>query len=296
MYCKGGIGLAHAHLFSDMIGAMWEQGRYVCVGLDPDTTNSKFARAVQAFSELPPEQMFHLNCSVVEATCDVAGCFKPNAAFYERHGSAGLQALGQTVKYIRKVAPGTPIILDAKRGDIGRTNDGYVEAYLDLLGFDAITVHGYLGQESLGPFLARTDKGIIVMGLTSNPGAKEFQGLPLESGDPLYLHVAKQVATKWNTGGNCWIVVGATFPEEAGQIRQAVGDGLPFLVPGVGTQGGEADKVVPQVVYSAGAGGFVINSSSGIMFASGGPDRVEASRCEALKLHGEIRAALGLAA
>lgn len=282
--------------FTEMVQMMWDAGRYVCVGLDPDTTNKKYAEAVRAFSALVPDQLYQLNCSVVEATCDVAAVYKPNLAFYVRHGRDGMDALAKTVKYINCVVPETPVIGDPKVGDIGKTNDGYVDAYLDTIGFDAITVHGWFGREALQPFLARTEKGVIIMDLTSNPGAKEFQGLVLQNGDPLYIHVAKQVATEWNTDGNCWIVVGATHPEEAGQIRQAVGDGLPFLVPGVGTQGGEADKVVPQVVYTTGSGGFVVNSSSGIMFASVGPDRVEASRRETLKLHAEIQTALGLAA
>lgn len=281
--------------FMGMMHAMWSEGRYVCVGLDPDTTNPKFAEAVKAYSAFSPEQMLYLNCSIVEATHDVAAVYKPNAAFYERHGSAGMDALAKTVEFVHAVAPATPLILDVKRGDIGNTNDGYVEAYFDNLAFDAMTVHGYLGRESLKSFLART-KGVIIMGLTSNPGAMEFQGLVVEGGDPLYLHVAKKVATVWNENGNCWIVVGATYPKEAGEIRRAVGDELPFLVPGVGKQGGEAKDVVPAVIYSSGKGGMVINSSSGIMFASTGPDRVEASRRETLKLHGEIRTALGLAA
>ena len=177
-----------------------------------------------------------------------------------------------------------PIILDAKRGDIGNTNEGYVKMTFDKLGVDAITVSPYLGKESLEPFLQRSDCGIIVLVKTSNPGAGEFQDLivyPERSrrGKPLYQVVAKRIATDWNTNGNCAVVVGATYPEELLQVRKIIGD-MPILIPGIGAQGGNVLETVKNGVNSK-KQGIIISSSRGIIFASN-------PREATLKLHQEI--------
>src|SRR5690606_20006682 len=151
-------------------------------------------------------------------------------------------ALERLIAYIHAEHPGIPVILDSKRGDIGSTAQHYAAEAFDRYRADAATVNPYLGQDSAQPFLDRADKGVVVLCRTSNPGSGEFQDLPLD-GRPLYQHVAKAVAERWNTNGNCLLVVGATWPEELAQVRGLVGD-LPFLVPGVGAQGGDAEAVM----------------------------------------------------
>lgn len=219
--------------------------------------------------------------------------YKPNAAFYETHGTDGIAALQRTIADIHEQAPSVPVILDAKRADIGNTNNGYVAMAFDYLQADAITVHPYFGVEALTPFLERKEKGIIVLCRTSNPGAGEFQDImvkcPLAEHDfppewPLYQHVAFQVMKHWNINGNCTLVVGATYPKELGEVRRIVGDYMPILIPGIGTQGGDVEKVVLAGKDSRGKG-MIINSASGIIFASKGADYAEAARRETLKLH-----------
>jgi orotidine-5'-phosphate decarboxylase len=165
-------------------------------------------------------------------------------AFYEALGRDGWDALFNTIDYIKTTYPGIPVILDANRGDIGTTNEAYTTAVFDELKADAVTVHPYFGQEALKPFLERKDKGIIIMASNSNPGAGEFQDLPVrDAGEPLYKVVARQVATAWNKNGNCVVTVGATYPDKISQVRSVVGD-MPLLVLCVGQQGGEVEPTI----------------------------------------------------
>jgi len=195
--------------------------------------------------------------------------------------------LSRTVEYIRETYPHIPVILDAKRADIGSTNPGYVQAAFDIIGVDAITVHPYLGKEALAPFLERKEKGIIVLAKTSNPGAAEFQDLLVgDFREPLYLVVARTVARAWNTNGNCAIVVGATYPAELEKVRAVVGD-IPILIPGVGAQGGEVEATVRAGRDSRGWG-MIINSSRSIIFASKGNDFAQAARKATERLRAEI--------
>lgn len=247
----------------------------VCVGLDSDA--AKLPTGVEQLA---------FNKAVVDATHDLVCAYKPNTAFYEALGAEGIQTLKDTCDYIRGVAPDVLIILDAKRADIGNTNNGYVQFAYDYLGADAITLHPYLGREALEPFLLREDKGSIILCRTSNPGAGEFQDRPVD-GHKLYEHVAKMVAMDWNTGGNCMLVVGATYPEEAAAIRQIVGDGLWFLVPGVGAQGGSVEATMVAAQNSRGDG-LIISSSRDIIFASSGADFAQAARAKAEALRSEI--------
>jgi len=221
--------------------------------------------------------------------------YKPNVAFYEEHGAEGIEALKRTIADIHDIVPDVAVVLDGKRGDIGNTNNGYVKAAFDYLNADAITVAPYMGEESLAPFLAQKDKGVIVLCRTSNPGAGEFQDLPIALGDghitrPLYEVVASQIAGKWNKNGNCAVVVGATCPDELRTVRGIVGD-MPILIPGIGAQGGDLEKTVAAGKDSRGRG-MIINSSRGIIFASNGADFAEAARRETLKLRDAINAAL----
>jgi orotidine-5'-phosphate decarboxylase len=249
----------------------------LCVGLDP------------AYNKLPKSvagDQFEFNKAIIDATRDLVSSYKPNPAFYEARGADGVTALKQTCDYIREKYPEIPIILDGKRGDIGNTNAGYVEYVFDYLQADATTVVPYMGSESLGKFLERADKGIIVLCRTSNAGAAEFQDL-LVNGEKLYVHVARQAAGAWNEHGNVSVVVGATYPAELAEIREIVGPDMPILVPGVGTQGGDAGEVVRAGLGGDG-GGLIINASRAVIFASEGEDFAQAARAEALKVRDEI--------
>ncbi|PSQ07076.1 orotidine-5'-phosphate decarboxylase [Halobacteriales archaeon QS_6_71_20] len=195
------------------------------------------------------------NRRIIDATHEYAACYKPNAAFYE--DSEGWRSLRETVAYAH--GKDVPVLLDAKRGDVGNT----ARKYADLLEYvDAITANPYLGRDSLEPFLSREGKGVFVLCRTSNPGGADLQDLKLESGEPLYRRVAA-LAELWNQRGNVGLVVGATAPDELAELREAVPD-LPFLVPGVGAQGGDAEAAVE---HGLADGVGLVNSSRGIIFA-----------------------------
>ncbi len=268
--------------FRELLEGRWDTGTLVCVGLDSDF--EKIPRT--AWGRDYEERILSFNRSIVDATYDLVCAYKPNIAFYEAHGDDGWSALRQTIWYIHKAAKDVPVILDAKRADIGNTNTGYVQAAFEYLKVDAITVHPYLGREALTPFLEQEDKGIIVLCRTSNPGAGEFQDA-LVDGVPLYHVVAERVATRWNERGNCALVVGATYPKELGEVRQIVGD-MPILVPGIGTQGGDVQATVTAGKDSRGRG-MIVNSSRSIIFASDGEDFPEAARRETIKLYDLIK-------
>lgn len=270
-----------------MLAAHRAAGRHLVVGLDPVAQRIPGSVAPGAS---PAERVVELNRRIVEATADLVCAYKPNAAFYEALGRDGFDGLSATVEAVRELAPAAAVILDAKRGDVGSTNEGYAEAAFERLGADAITVHPYLGREALGPFLERREKLIFVLARTSNPGAGEFQDLALD-GVPLYRRVARAVATGWNAAGNCGLVVGATYPDELRSIRRDVPADLPILVPGVGAQGGSAADVVA-VHRELGSDAFLIAASRSILYASPGADFAEAARGAAEALDGEIRAAL----
>lgn len=259
--------------------AMTAKNSLVCVGLDSDI--GKIPEHLRG----QKNPVFAFNKAIIDATHDLVCAYKPNSAFYEGLGEEGIKELQMTCDYIRGTYPEIVLILDAKRGDIGNTNAGYVRFAFDTLGVDAITLHAYLGQEAMKPFLERMDKACIFLCRTSNPGAGEFQDLVVD-GEPLYLRVARNIATKWNANKNCMLVVGATYPEELAKVRAIAGD-MTFLVPGVGAQGGDVEKIVKAGKNSKGAG-MIINSSRGIIFASDGEDFAQAARRETEKLRNEI--------
>jgi orotidine-5'-phosphate decarboxylase len=251
------------------------------------------------------------NQAIVDTTKSYACAFKLNIAFYSAV-PGDEEALRKTITYIHETAPEVPVILDAKRADIGNTNNEYVAEAFVKFDADAVTVNPYFGQEGLKPFLEMGDKGIIVLCRTSNPGAAEFQNLPILitsrndaddlgicKGDrhlsinlsvPLYEYVAMCVAKRWNEKGNCALVVGATAPNELKRVRSIVGD-MQILIPGIGAQGGQLEATVKAGVDSNGTG-MIINSSRGIIFASSGKDFAEAAAREAEKLNEEIKACL----
>jgi len=266
--------------FTELLRAKWDEGKFVCVGLD--AVYKKIPEHLKANRSFE-DAIFEFNKVIVTATQTLVCAYKPNTAFYEAYGDEGLRVLKRTCDFIREVAPTVPVILDAKRGDIGDTNLGYVSyGYEWLAHADAMTVHPYLGEEALRPFLDMKDKGVIVLCKTSNKGSDEFQDLKVD-GIPLYQIVAKNVSTMWNKNGNCLLVAGATYPEELGEIRKIVGD-LPLLIPGIGKQGGDVEKVV-MYGHDSKKQGMVINSSSGIIFASSGTDFEKVARIETQKLH-----------
>ncbi len=270
--------------FISMLERRWQENTFVCVGLDPVYERLP-AKVKQGAS--PEDAFFAFNRDIIDATHDLVCAYKPNSAFYEALDDAGVRALVKTVEYIKQRYPRIPVILDAKRADIGSTNLGYVEAAFECICADAITVHPYLGKEALAPFLARKDKGIIILVKTSNPGSNEFQNLLIgDRQEPLYQVVARNIAHNWNTYGNCAIVVGATYPAELKQVRIIVGD-MPILIPGIGAQGGDIAATVAAGKDSRGRG-MIINSSRDIIFASDNNDFAQAARDATQKLRTEI--------
>lgn len=248
----------------------------VCVGLDSNFNRiPEFVKRNRSVSEA----ILYFNQQIIDATYDLVCAYKPNIAFYEAEGVDGLKALKKTVAYIKKKNPDIIVIADAKRADIGSTNLGYVKAIFDYFKFDALTVHPYLGKEALEPFLERKGKGIIVLCRTSNPGGGEFQDLIVDYKGkqlPLYKVIAHQVVNEWNKNKNCALVVGATYPNELAEVRKIAGD-MPFLIPGIGAQGGDVEKTIKAGKNSQGRG-MIINSSRGIIFASSGKDFAQAAR------------------
>jgi len=252
----------------------------VCVGLDSDLTK------IPKHLLKKNEPVFQFNKAIIDATCDLVCAYKANIAFYEAGGINGLKALKKTITYIKNKYPKIVVIVDAKRADIGNTNLGYVKSIFDYYQADAATVNPYLGKQAIEPFLKRKDKGIIILCKTSNQGGKEFQDLIVYHQKlgkvPLYLAVAYNIAHNWNKKNNCGLVIGATYPEELKKAREVVGD-MPFLIPGVGAQGGDVEKTVKLGQNSKGKG-IIINSSRSIIFASNKHDFVKKARQETEKL------------
>jgi orotidine-5'-phosphate decarboxylase len=209
---------------------------------------------------------------IIDATHASAAAFKLNLAFYEARGAAGWQDLADTLAYLRTVDASIFVIADAKRADIGSTNAGYVAALFDELGVDGVTLHPYLGAEALRPFLERSDKACIVLCRTSNPGGGELQDLRVD-GSPLWEVVATRVRDAWDAAGNCMLVMGATYPRELRRARELCPE-MPFLVPGVGAQGGDVEAVVAAGLDRRGMG-LLISASRSIAEA---PDPGTAAR------------------
>jgi orotidine-5'-phosphate decarboxylase len=241
----------------------------LCVGLD-----SAMGRLPDRFRDADRPQLA-FNRWIIDQTHPYVAAYKPNLAFYEARGARGWEELVETLAYLRSIEPRIFAIGDAKRADIDSTNAGYVAGLLDGLGFDAITLHPYLGQAALQPFLERTDKVCIVLCRTSNRGAGELQDLDTGDG-PLWEVVARRVRDDWNVNGNCMLVVGATYPAELARARELCPD-MPFLVPGVGAQGGDVNDVISAGADTDGRG-LLINASRSIIFADDPAAEAEALR------------------
>ena len=271
--------------FRDLLEARWEEGKFLCVGLDSDL--NKIPEEIRR--ESTRETIVAFNRAIVDATRDLVCAYKPNSAYYEARGDEGWAALRETIFYIEETASDVAVILDAKRGDIASTNERYAEAAFDYLHADAITVQPYLGSEPLKPFFDRKEKGVIVLCHTSNPGAAEIQELKIGH-TFLYKYIAERVSKSWNNNGNCYVMVGATYPEELGEVRNIVGD-MPILVAGIGPQNGDLEKTIMKGKDSHNRG-LIINASRSVIFASKGPDFANAAREKAAKLHGAIKNSL----
>lgn len=270
--------------FNTLLRSRWEQDALLCVGLDPDL--EKIPDTVKKSDVASTFVAF--NKAMIDATKDISCVYKPNSAFYEAHGLDGWRALEETIAYINAVAPEVPVLLDAKRGDIGNTNRGYAKMAFDLLKADAVTVHPYQGGDALEPFFEREEKGVFVLVRTSNPGAGEFQDLKVN--DELVYEVVSRACKQWNTRGNVGVVVGTTYPAELARVRSIVGD-MPILSPGTGAQGGDLTASVKAGKATSNVG-IIVNASRAVLYASSGPDFASAARTQALQLNGAIKAAL----
>jgi len=302
--------------FMELLAARQAKGFHICVGLDTDMQSPKFPPDFHP-DYSPNIRQYLFNDCIIQATHDLVAGYKPNSAFYESDIRGGFSTLYATVDRVKCVNPSIPVIVDAKRGDIGNTNKGYVRAIFDGIEADATTIPPYLGSEAMQPFLRRTNNGIYVLCHTSNKGADEFQhfsgsmfvselkqllGCDTQTAQclvdelgltrisphsiflPLYLYVALRVKTAWNVHGNCGLVVGATAAKEIRLVRQLVGPDMQLLIPDVGAQGGNLEASV-EAACLGGSRNFVVNMSRSVIFASSGPDFAEATRAEVLRCH-----------
>ena len=270
------------HTFMQALRARWQSAdTLVCVGLDPEPAKfpARFADDADA--------AFAFCRDIADATAEYACAFKPQIAHFAALGAE--DALQRLIAHLHAVHPGVPVILDAKRGDIGSTAQRYVAEAFERFEADAVTVNPYLGRDSVQPFLDRSDKGVVILCRTSNPGAADLQDLPVAHAGatrPLYQHVAETIARDWNGHGNVSLVVGATWPEQLREVRAIVGD-MPFLVPGVGAQGGDVEAVVTHAKTADGTG-LMVSSSRAILYASNGDDYADAAAREARTLRDAI--------
>ena len=267
--------------FADKLAAAWKAtNSLVCVGLDPEP--KKFP---DQFRDAPGG-IFQFNRAIIDATRDLVCAYKPQFAHYAAYEAE--DQLERTIEYIQSNYPHVPVILDSKRGDVGNTAERYAIEAFERYHADAVTVNPYLGGDSLEPFLKYQDKGVIILCRTSNPGARDIQDLQVGA-RKVYHVIAELAATKWNAHGNCMLVVGATYPRELAEIREITGN-MPFLVPGVGAQGGDVAQAVKNGRTSNGTG-LVISSSRAILYASSGEDFANAARTAATTLRDQINAA-----
>lgn len=262
--------------FADKLaGAVTQNDSLLCVGLDP--TPDLLPQAMRA--EVNPVLSF--NRAIIDATADLVCAYKPNFAFYGALGRGGWDTLRGTLDHIPSPVP---VIIDAKVGDIGSTAERYAHMFFEEMGADALTVNPYMGRDAVAPFLEDGDRGIFLVCLTSNPGADDFEKQRV-NGVRLYECVARK-AVEWDVQGNCGLVVGATQPEAIAGLRSLVPE-QPFLIPGVGAQGGDLRAAVCRGQCADGTG-VLINASRAVTYASSGPDFAEAARAAASQLRTDI--------
>ncbi len=271
-------------------GAERQNRSLLCVGLDPDP--AKFPARMKGDAS----RIYDFCAAIVEATADTAIAFKPQIAYFAAHRAE--EQLERLMAHMRAVAPQVPVILDAKRGDIGSTAEQYAIEAFERYGADAVTLSPFMGFDSVQPYLKHHGKGAFLLCRTSNPGGDDLQNQRLASveGQPLlYEHVARLAQGPWNLNGQLGLVVGATYPAEIERVR-ALAPTLPLLIPGVGAQGGDAVATVRAGLRTDGittTGPIIVNSSRAILYASGGDDFAEAARREALRTRDLLEAAKG---
>jgi len=232
--------------------AVEENNSLLCIGLDPDT------------KLIGDKSLFDFNREIIDETHKLVCSYKPQIAYYSARGPKGLEELIKTVTYIKKNLKTIPVILDSKRADIGSTNEKYAQEAFEVIGADALTVNPYLGFDSLEPFFKREDKGIIILCKTSNPGSSALQDLKVDS-EPVFIKVAKKVVVADKKYKNLLMVVGATYPDHLKKIRQVAKE-MTFLIPGVGTQGGDLKKTLENGLMENGRG-LIISASRSIIYA-----------------------------
>lgn len=262
--------------FVDLLRAQWHAAdSLLCVGLDPDPAKLPRHLASKA------DALYAFCRQIVDATHDLVCAFKPQFAYFA--SSRAEDQLEALVRYIKSTYPHIPVVLDAKRGDIGATAEHYAREAFERYGADAVTLSPYMGFDSVAPYLEYADKGAIILCRTSNAGGSDLQALDLGHGNEsghergkVYQHVARLVANQWNRNGQCGLVVGATFPHELAEVRAIVGD-MPLLVPGIGAQGGDIEASV-NAGRATGGAGMMINSSRAILYADGSENFAAAAR------------------
>ncbi len=252
----------------------------LCVGLDPEP-----ARFPGAWKN-DPGRIGDFCAAIVDATKDLVCAYKPQIAYF--HAQRAEDQLERLMAHIRRVAPGVPVILDAKRGDIGSTAEQYAREAFERYQADAVTLSPFMGFDSVEPYLRHEGRGAILLCRTSNPGGADLQGLTLANGDKVFEHIARLAAGEWNRKANLGLVVGATFPAEIARVRE-LAPTLPLLIPGVGAQGGDAAATVRAGWRPDGP--IIVNSSRAILYASGGDDFASAARRSAEATRNQLEAA-----
>ena len=275
--------------FLDMLGAAERQNQsLLCVGLDPDP--AKFPASMKGDAS----KIYDFCAAIVEATADTVIAFKPQIAYFAAHRAE--DQLERLMAHMKRVAPQVPVILDAKRGDIGSTAEQYAIEAFERYGADAVTLSPFMGWDSVQPYLKYHGKGAFLLCRTSNPGGDDLQNqrLAMVEGQPrLYEHVARLAQGPWNLNGQLGLVVGATYPEEIERVR-GLAPTLPLLIPGVGAQGGDAVATIRAGYRAEGGirhGPVIVNSSRAVLYASGGADFAAAARAEALRTREVLNAA-----
>ena len=267
--------------FLDMLrSASTQNNSMLCVGLDPEP--NRFPAGMRG----DPRKIYDFCAAIVDSTADVACAFKPQIAYFAAHGAE--DQLERLMQHMRGNAPHVPVILDAKRGDIGSTAEQYAKEAFERYGADAVTLSPFMGFDSIEPYLAYHGKGAFLLCRTSNPGGSDLQAQALAGGGMLYEHIARLAAGPWNAGGQLGLVVGATYPEEIARVR-ALAPALPLLIPGIGAQGGDAEATV-RAGWRA-DGPIIVSSSRAILYASAGDDFAAAARRVARSTRQQLNAA-----
>src|SRR5664279_1355884 len=269
-----------------LAGAERANRSMLCVGLDPDP--ARFPEAMRGDAS----RIFEFCAAIVDATRDLVIAFKPQIAYFAAHRAE--DQLERLIAHIHRTAPDVPVILDAKRGDMGSTAEQYAREVFERYGADAATLSPFLGFDSIEPYLRHADKGVIVLCRTSNPGGADLQELRLDTGERLYERIARLAAGRWNTTGQLGLVVGATFPAEIARVRE-LAPHVPLLIPGIGAQGGDAAATVRAGWRGSAAkttGPIIVSSSRAVLYAGAGADFALASRRAAEAARGELAAAL----